>query len=98
MGSMDRVSVDEIKRHFEVVAEGVRAEVQAVAEGVESLAERIGSLDTRVGGLQQEVRHEFTETQAIIRLSYSELDRRLRDLETDVGHLRVRLERLEAGT
>lgn len=62
MPSMDREGVDEIKRHFEVVAEGVRGEVQAVAEGVELLAERIGALETRVGGLQQEVRHEFTET------------------------------------
>lgn len=66
---MDRESVDEIKRHFEVGAEGVRGDVQAVAEGVESLAERIGALDTRVRGLEQEVRHEFTETQAMIRLS-----------------------------
>jgi hypothetical protein len=92
---MDREAVDEIKRHFEVVAEAVRGQVQAVAEGVELLAERIGALETRVGGLQQEVRHEFTETQAMIRLSYSELERRLRDIETDVGQLKLRLERLE---
>lgn len=32
----------------------------------------------------------------MIRLSYSELERRLRDVETDVGQLRVRLERLES--
>jgi hypothetical protein len=42
------------------------------------------------------VRREFVETQSMIRLSYSELDRRLRDLETDVGQLKGRLERLEA--
>ncbi len=69
MSSMDRETADEIERHFEVVAEGVRGEVQAVAEGVASLAERIGSLETRVGGLQLEVRQEFTETQAMIRFS-----------------------------
>ena len=93
---MDRDQVDEIKRHFDVVTDGVRGEVQAVAEGVTSVAERIGSLETSVGALRQEVRQEFSETQAMVRLSYSELDRRLRDLETDVGHLKGRLERLEA--
>ena len=88
MRPMDREAVDEIKRHFEVVAEGVRGEIQTVAEGVDSFAERMGSLETRVGALQQEVLREFTETQAMIRLSYSELERRLHDLETDVGHSR----------
>lgn len=88
MLSMDRDQVDEIKRHFDVVTDGVRGEVQAVAEGVASVAERIGSLETNVGALRQEVRQEFSETQTMIRLSYSEIDRRLRDLETDVGHLK----------
>lgn len=70
MAPMDREIADEIKRHFEVVAESVRDDVQAVAEGVGSLGERIGSLETRVDALGQEVRHDFTETQAMIRLSY----------------------------
>ena len=76
MPPMDRETVEEIKRHFGVVAEGVRGDVQAVAEGVEllserveSLTERVASLETRFEGFQQEVRREFAETQAMIRLS-----------------------------
>jgi len=73
---MDREVLDEIKRHFEIVVESVRSEVQAVAEGQLSLAER---MEARFG----EVHHEFEETRQLIRLSYSELDRRVQKLETD---------------
>ena len=36
---MDRETVEEIKRHFGVVAEGLRADVRAVAEGQQALRE-----------------------------------------------------------
>ena len=32
---------DETRRHFDVVAEGMRADIRLVAEGVSSLAERV---------------------------------------------------------
>ena len=78
---MDQEGVDDIKRHFDVVVEGVRSDVQAVAEGVSLLAEQVRSLETRFDGLQQEVQAGFTETRALMRVSYSELDRRLRKLD-----------------
>jgi chromosome segregation ATPase len=114
---MDRDTVEEIKRHFGIVAEGLRGDVQAVAEGLALLTDRVGGVDTRLEGVetrlegvetrldgldmrleafQQETRREFGETQAMIRLSYSELDRRLRDVEGEVGQLKARLERLES--
>lgn len=83
---MDRETVEEVKRYFDVVSEGVRGEVQAVAEGVGSLTERVesltervesltgrvASLETSVAGFRQEVRHQFTETQAMVRLEHLE--------------------------
>jgi hypothetical protein len=106
---MDHETADEIKRHFGVVAEDLRSDVRAVAEGLGLLREEFDAhrqefngLRQEVGGLRQEfvafrqdVAREFDETRALIRLSYSELDRRVRTLESDVVDLRGRLERVE---
>ena len=88
--------IREVKQHIGVVAEGLRGEIQGakrhagvVAEGLGSqirqLAEAVSAGDTKidreVGALREETRTEFAETKALIRLSYAELDRRLRTLE-----------------
>jgi len=86
---MDPEAIDEIKRHFGVVAEGLRADVSAVAEGVQALGARLDDF-------RRETKADFQEVKAMIRFSYAELDRRIRALETDVGELRARLERVES--
>jgi uncharacterized protein YceH (UPF0502 family) len=86
---MDRETVEEIKRHFGVVAEDLRDEIRAVAEGQQDLRRELD-------GFRGEVTREFEETRALIRLSYGELDRRVRGLESEVADLRTRLERVEA--
>ncbi len=79
----------ETRRHFEVVAEGLRSEIRQVAEGVLSV-------DEKLGRFRQEVQAEFDEIKAMIKFSYAELDRRVRTLEEAVVSLRGRMERLEA--
>ena len=37
---MDRETAEEIKRHFDVVAEGLRSDIRLVAEGVAGLDEK----------------------------------------------------------
>ena len=86
---MDRETTDEIKRHFNVVAEGLRSEIRTVAEGLSATNEKIDRLESRVF-------EELSEIKAMIRLSFGELDRRMRSLESDVTSLRTRLEKLEA--
>ena len=97
---MDPDTVEEIKRHFGVVAEDLRSDVQAVAEGQALLTERIDSrfdqVDSRFGQLETRVERGFQELQSMIRLSYTEIDRRFGDLESEVRDLRTRVERLEA--
>lgn len=85
---MDRESIDEIKRHFGVVAEDLRSAVAAVAEGHRETQERITRLEGKID-------NQFEETRALLRLSYGELDRRVRGLESDLADLRARLERVE---
>lgn len=86
---MDRETVDEIKRYFGVVAEGLRSEIRVVAEALSTHAQ---ATEKRFAAVQE----ELGEIKAMIRLSYRELDGRLRVLETDVVELRSRIERLES--
>jgi len=85
---MDRESVDEIKRHFSVVAEDLRSEVRAVAEGQQGLKLVLDEF-------RADVAREFEDVRGLIRLSYGELDRRVQSLESEVTSLRERLERIE---
>ena len=52
---MDSETVEEIKRHFGVVAEGLRSDIRAVAEGQVLLVERVGTLDRKVDALDRKV-------------------------------------------
>ena len=86
---MDRETADEIKRHFSVVAEGLRSEIRAVADAVVSTNERLDRFEARVA-------EEMSEVKAMIRLSFGQLDQRIRTLEDDMASLKARLDRLEA--
>jgi hypothetical protein len=67
-------SAEETRRHAHVVAESLRGEIRQVAEGVTTLDEKT---DRRFA----EVQERFAETHSLIRLSYHDLDRRLRAVE-----------------
>ncbi len=84
---------EEIKRHFDVVAEGLRSEIKLVAEALDG---KIDAVDAGVGRLEEEMRRGFAETQAMIKFSYAELDRRVSQLETGFANVETRLRKLEA--
>ena len=71
---MDSETVEEIKRHFNVVGEGLRSEMRALAEGLDATNERIDGVLSRMA-------EEFRDMRAVIRLSFGELDRRIHSLE-----------------
>ena len=93
---MDRETTDEIKRHFNVVAEGLRSEIRTVAEGLGANNDRLDRFEERLDRIESRLAEEFGEIKAMIRLSFGELDRRIQYLEKDVSSLRARLERVEA--
>jgi hypothetical protein len=72
IGRLERV--EEEVRHNQVSLESLRGEVRLVAEGVANTNERLDSF-------QSEVARDFSETHKMIRLGYSDLDRRVRVLE-----------------
>ncbi len=95
---MDRDTADEIKRHFNVVAESLRSDVRTVADAVAATNERLDRFEARVAEEFARVAVEFGEVKAMIRLSFGQLDQRIRTLEEDMASLRARLDRLEART
>jgi hypothetical protein len=56
---MNNEQMEEIKRYFGVVAEGLEHTIQLVAEGVENL-------DEKLEGFRQEVTEEFKEVKCVV--------------------------------
>jgi chromosome segregation ATPase len=84
----------ETRRHFDVVVERLEVRFQGMNEAIDGVDERLGRLEMRVDGIEERldsveetIIRESTETRAMIRLSYTELDRRLRSLEDRVDRL-----------
>jgi hypothetical protein len=65
---------DELKRHFDVVGESLRGDIRLVAEGLVGAGERSAREFERV-------REEIGEVKSLLRVSYQNLDRRVRKLE-----------------
>ena len=85
---MNNEQVEEIKRYFGIVAEGLRNEIRQVAEGHEVIRNEIHTL-------REENEAAHREILSAIKFSYAELDRRIRTLEEDFLALKSRVERIE---
>ena len=85
---MNAEQMEEIKRHFGIVAESLRSDIRQIAEGHATIRHE---LQEHHG----EIREEFKEMRALMRLSFSQLDQRIRTLESDVTTLKTRMDRLE---
>lgn len=85
---MNAEQIEEIKRHFGVVAESLRSDIRQIAEGHATIRDELQSL-------RGEFRDEFKEMRALLRLSYSQLDQRIGALEADISMLKARMDRLE---
>ena len=95
-------AIADSRRHFDVTAEGLRHEIRLVAEKVTGVDER---LTREAADIRGEMRQGFADTQAMIKFSHAELDRRVtsledgrRAVEETVADLQARVERLEGST
>jgi len=85
---MEDKQVEEIKRHFDVVVEGLRDEIKLVGEGHDIIRKEIQTL-------REEVKEEFKEVKSAIKFSYADLDRRITFLENKYENIERRLRKLE---
>ena len=67
--------IEEVKRHTGVLVEGLRYEIQLVAEGFAVFVEGRYAQD------QANIAQQFQETRALIHLSYDQLRQRVENLE-----------------
>jgi hypothetical protein len=52
---MEKGEIEEVKKHFNVLAEGLKHKIHLVTEGIRNV-------DKKIGHLLQEVKEEFKET------------------------------------
>ena len=88
---LSQVVVEELKttrRHFDIVAEGLESKVQLVAEAVSEVLRSVQQL-------RSDMAAEDHETRTLIKLSYTDLDRRVRQLEESQASVQDRVSWLE---
>jgi len=86
---------EEIVHEFHAVSEGLLDQIKLLAEGHSAVVQRLDRLGEKFGQLRKENEHQHIETRALIKISFSELDRRLSDLESQVKELQEWKERVE---
>jgi hypothetical protein len=75
---MDRETAEEIKRHFNVVAESLRSEIRTVAEGLKGFQDRVSAVF-------KNLHEEFNEVKSMIRRADHVRPRALRPNQLDVN-------------
>ena len=86
---MNNEEMEEIKRHFGVVAEALRSDIRQIAEGHAVIRHELKTQ-------HEENKEEFKETKGLMRLSFSQLDQRIHTLESNVSALKSRVDGLES--
>jgi uncharacterized coiled-coil DUF342 family protein len=73
-----RNEIADVKRHADVIAEGLRSDIRTVAEGVAGLDEKF---TLEFESVREEFREQIGEVKSLLRVSYGDLDRRVQSLE-----------------
>jgi len=74
---MTESQMDEIKRHFNVVAESLQHEIRLVAEGH-------ASLDQKIGRVQAESREQHAEVMVMIKTVHDSLDAKIDSVRSEL--------------
>jgi hypothetical protein len=87
-----------MRLQFDIAVEDSKSRFDLLAEGLKTVDEKLGR---KIADLEERMERGFEETQAMIKFSHAELDRRVRSLEAleeTVADLQARVERLESST
>ncbi len=72
---------------FHVISEGLIDQIKLLAEGHTGIIDRLSRIDGRLDRMEKENERQHLETRALVKISFSELDRRVSDLESQVKDL-----------
>ena len=78
---------EEIIHEFHVISKGLIDQIKLLAEGHTGIIDRLGRMDARLDRIEKEGERQHLETRALVKISFSELDRRVSDLESQVKDL-----------
>ena len=78
---------EEIVHEFHVISEGLMDHIKLLAERHTGVADRLGRMEKELGEMRAENERHHVETRALVKLSFSELDRRISALESQVKDL-----------
>jgi hypothetical protein len=68
---------EEIIQQFHIISEGLIDQVKLLAEGHSGIIQRLDRME-------EENKREHSETRALIKISFSQLDKRISDLESQM--------------
>jgi hypothetical protein len=71
---------ERVVNQFHIIAEGLTDQIKLLAEGHAGIINRLD-------GMEKENERQHSETRALVKLSYAELDRRLSDLELQMKEM-----------
>jgi len=80
---------ERVVNQFHIISEGLMDQIKLLAEGHVGIVERLDRMEKENG-------RQHLETRSLIKLSFSELDRRLTDLESQVKDLQEWRKQIEA--
>ncbi len=68
---------EEIVHEFHLISEGLMDHIKLLAEGHPGVVERLDRVENRLDHIEKENERQHIETRALIKISFSELERRL---------------------
>jgi len=78
---------DEIIQQFHIISEGLIDQIKLLAEGHSGIIQRLDRVETRFDHLEKENERQHLETRSLVKISFSELDSRMSNLESQVKEL-----------
>lgn len=80
---------DEIIQQFHIISEGLIDQIKLLAEGHSGIIKRIDRME-------EENKREHLETRSVIKISFSQLDKRVSDLESQMKEVQEWRKQIQA--
>jgi hypothetical protein len=78
---------EEIIHQFHVISEGLIDQIKLLSEGRSGMIQRLARIETRLGYMEKENERQHLETRSLVKPSFSQLDKRLSNLESQVREI-----------
>jgi vacuolar-type H+-ATPase subunit I/STV1 len=88
---------EEILHQFHMISEGLIDQIKLLAEGHSGIIQRLEGMQGQFDQMRKENERQHLETRSLIKISFSELDKRISNLESQVKELQEWRKQIEGG-